>query len=102
MPTAHPGRNTDDIKQLMIRATPEIIAMYDKAAKERGHTRNSMFVFLARALDAGNLMIADSFFMEKWEERKENQMLRTVRVVTRQECGLYMYENGYTTTPFQS
>ena len=76
--------------------------MYDKAAKERGHTRNSMFVFLARALDSNLLLILDPVAWAAWKDEEKKQVCRTARVVARQEAKLVLQEEGFTSSPYES
>ena len=100
MSQEHPGRNTDNSKQLLLRASPETIAKYDKAAKLRGHTRNSFFTFLAQALDENLLMIMDPITWAAWKEEEKDQVSRTARVVARKEATLVLVEQGFTTSPY--
>jgi hypothetical protein len=90
------------MKQLMIRVPPDIVAMYDKAAKERGHTRNSFFTFLAKAFDNNLVMVMDPIAWGAWKDEEKKQVCRTARVVARQEAKLVLIEEGFTTTPYDS
>lgn len=97
----HPGRNSDEYVQVTIRVHPDIAKMWDNACRRTGHTRNSLFAYVAQAFDTGRIMIGDPTTWEKYEQHRTNQILRTVRDVVRKEVHLVLFEMGFTSSPYR-
>ncbi len=101
-PRHDPTEDLGEVKYVSFRLPTKILPMLDKQAAMRGMSRNGFVIYMARAFDLGLVMIEDPSTYGAWKQEQLNQVCRTARVAARDEVQLFMLENGYTTSEYQS
>lgn len=92
---------TTKYRQTAFRLSEPSLAALDRAAKERGLTRNGMIEYLCQALEKETILIVDPTTIGKLKDFLLEQVARTARVTARKETRLVLTEEGFTTTRFE-